>query len=101
MGAPGGDAHRIVKFGFFSFCLLEFKMTSGIESKLYPHVSKSFALQRKIAQNIHDEKVLKESQTAEVVEATHHDLNMAKNSTNSEENNFYCKYRKNYQNCSF
>lgn len=88
-------------FGGFSYCLLEFKMTSEIESKLHHHVSKSFALQRKIAQIIYDENILKESQTAELVETTYHDLNMAKISTNFEENNFYCKYRKNYQNWSF
>lgn len=43
---------------------------------------------------MHDDNVLKESQISEMVEVTPHDLNMAKNSTNFEENNFYCKYRK-------
>lgn len=75
-------------------------MTSEIESKLYHHLLQSFALQRKIARIIRDDNVLKESQTAEMVEVTDHDLNMPKNSS-FEESNFYCKYGKNDQNCPF
>lgn len=76
VGALGGYVHGIITFFgafvfFFSFRLLEFKMTSEIESKLFHHLLKSFALQRKLAQIIYDGNALKEIQTAERVEATH------------------------------
>lgn len=48
-------------------------MILEVESTLSHNLLKSFVLYRKVAQPIHDDSILQNSQTAEMVEATDHE----------------------------
>lgn len=76
-------------------------MTLETESNLHYNLLKSFALWRKIAQIIHDDSILKGVKLLKWWKPQTTTRTRQKAQQAFDENNFYCKYGKTNQNCSF
>lgn len=76
-------------------------MTLETESNLHYNLLKFFALWRKIAQIIHDDSILKGVKLLKWWKPQTMTRTCQKAQQAFDENNFYCKYRKTNQNCSF